>query len=31
MFAVIARQPGGPTKADVIDAIRAMDLEAACR
>ncbi len=31
MFAVIERQPGRPTKDDVIDAIRAMDLEAACR
>lgn len=31
MFAVIARKPGRPTKDDVIDAIRAMDLEAACR
>jgi hypothetical protein len=31
MFAVIARQPGRPNKADVIDAIRAMDMEAACR
>lgn len=31
MFAIIARQSGRPSKPEVIEAIRAMDLEAACR
>lgn len=30
MFAIIARQPGRPSKVEVIEAIKAIDAEAIC-